>query len=314
MSEQIIKLPFFNEKQNSILYLNDFEYLSINSKGLNKNLRDKIFFDEGIFIQKRPIKKSRKSTEKILVIEPHPDDFALSASGYVLDALTKGASVTVLNIFSKTSAKKFPWCKKIDFSDEQYEELRISESMIAVEKYLGEKFETLKLPSPSLGGKVKVFPKKYTQTKLINYISKRLIEKIKDGHINTVLCPMAIQGHIAHLVAFDATIKVLKSEKQKVKLILYEDMPYARSKMAYFDRLTHIKKLMRIEDFYVDTEKYLETIADMIIIYRSQFDDINRNQMLAIIKEDFRAIASEHKANKRKKEFLQRYFKVKTLE
>ena len=72
------------------------------------------------------------------------------------------------------------------------------------------------------------------------------------------------------------------------------------------------KKLISIEDFYIDTKKYLETIADLIIIYRSQFDDINRNQMLAIIKEDFRATAAEHKANN-KKEFLQRYFKVKKI-
>jgi|SRR3989344_1813945 len=312
MSEQIIKLPFFNEKKDSVRYLSDFEYLPIKNKGLNNNLKNKIFIDEGIFIQKRPIKKGVKINKRILVIEPHPDDFALSASGYVLDALSKGASVTVLNIFSKTSVSKFPWRNEIHISNEQYEKLRIDESVIAVEKYLEEKFESLRLPTPTLDGKFKTFPKKYAQTKLINYITKKIIKKIKNKRINTVLCPMAIRGHLAHLIAFDATIAAFKSKKQQATLILYEDMPYARSKIAYFERLQYLKKLISIEDFYIDTKKYLETIADLIIIYRSQFDDINRNQMLAIIKEDFRATAAEHKANN-KKEFLQRYFKVKKI-
>ena len=124
---------------------------------------------------------------------------------------------------------------------------------------------------------------------------------------------MAVQGHIAHSIAFDATIDVFKSLKQNFNFIIYEDIPYARNKTAYFKRLRQLNKIMNIEDFSVTTEKYLEIMADLIIIYRSQFDDINRQQMLAIIKEDFRATSSIKKYAGENKEFSQRYFKVKSL-
>lgn len=68
-----------------------------------------------------------------------------------------------------------------------------------------------------------------------------------------------------------------------------------------------------MKDFSVTTDKYLEIMADLIIIYRSQFDDINRKQMIAIIKEDFRATSSIKKSFDENTEFSQRYFKVKSL-
>jgi len=118
--------------------LKKYKYLSLKGAQLNSDLMNQILFNEGILIQKRIIKKNPEIREKILVIEPHPDDFALSASGYVLNAMSGGASVTVLNIFSKTSVTKFPWHEKITISNKQYEKLRIQESLIAVEQYLGE--------------------------------------------------------------------------------------------------------------------------------------------------------------------------------
>ena len=312
MSQQIIKLPFFKVKNDSIFYLNEYKYLPLNGMQLTGGLRDKILFDEGILIQRRSIEKNKKIIEKILVVEPHPDDFALSASGYVLDALSRGADVTVLNVFSKTSVTKFPWRNEINISNEQYEKLRIDESVIAIEQYLGEKFESFRLPSPTLDGNIKTYPKIYHQDELINNLAKRLVKKIIRGKIDTVLCPMAVQGHIAHSITFDAIVKAFGLVNQSFKLIIYEDMPYARNKMAYFNRLKQIKKQMTIEDFYIPTDKYLEIMADLIIIYRSQFDDVNRQQMLAIIKEDFRATSSDQKSVNKKTEFSQRYFKVKS--
>ena len=38
----------------------------------------------------------------------------------------------------------------------------------------------------------------------------------------------------------------------------------------------------------------MNIIANAISAYRSQFDDINRQQMLAIIREDYRSIAQEN--------------------
>ena len=313
MPNQIINLPFFKIKNDSVFYLDKCKYLPLDGLQLTGALRDKILLDEGVIIQKKKIDKNKKIKERILVIEPHPDDFALSASGYTLNALSKGASVTVLNIFSKTSVTKFPWRDKINISDDQYEKLRINESIIAVEKYLGERFESLRLPSPSLKGNTETYSEKYNQKDLIKDIAIRLEKKIIKEKFNTILCPMAVQGHIAHSIAFDAVTDVFKSLKQNFNLIIYEDIPYSRNKTAYFKRLKQLKAMMDMKDFSVATDKYLEIMADLIIIYRSQFDDINRQQMLAIIKEDFRATSSIKKSADENTEFSQRYFKVKSL-
>ena len=313
MYQQIIKLPFFKTKNDFVVYLNEYKYLSLKGVQLNSDLRDQILFNEGILIQKRIIKKNTEILERILVIEPHLDDFALSASSYALNAMPCGASITVLNIFSKTSVTNFPWRQKITISNKQYEKLRIQESLIAVEQYLGEKFESFRLSSPTLSGHIETYQEKYNQDELINNLTKRLIKKIRKEKISTVLCPMAVRYHVDHSITFEAVLKTYKLLKQSFKLIIYEDMPYARDKTAYFSRLKQIKKNITTEDIYISNEEYLEIIADLIIIYRSQFDDVNRQQMLAIIKEDFRATSSNKRADSKKMEFSQHYFKVKSL-
>jgi len=100
--------------------------------------------------------------------------------------------------------------------------------------------------------------KKYNQDELINDLTGRLIKKISKEKISTVLCPMAVRGHVAHSITFDAVLKTYKSLKQNFKLIIYEDMPYARDKMAYFSRLKHIKKNIITEDIYIPTRSILK--------------------------------------------------------
>ena len=45
-------------------------------------------------------------------------------------------------------------------------------------------------------------------------------------------------------------------------------------------------------------EEKINVFSNAISAYRSQFDDINKNQMLAIIREDYRALAQENSRNK----------------
>lgn len=312
MSKEIIKLPCFEAKKDSITYLGQYEYLSFKNSHLSHEFKSKILSDEGVIISRRPIKKNPKTTKKILVVEPHPDDFALSASGYALNALQEGADLLIFNLFSRTSISKFPWRGKITISEDQYEKLRLQESEIAIEDYLGEKFESLRIPSTSVRSESATFSFKHNEDGLVSQITQKLVDRVNEKKIDTILCPMAIQGHTDHLVAFDAVIKAHQQFNQQIKLVFYEDLPYARNKTAYSKRIQQIKLLVEIEEFYIATEPYLDIIADLIIIYRSQFDDINRNQMLAIIKEDFRTTALDYNAkNDKQTEFAQRYFLAK---
>ena len=46
-----------------------------------------------------------------------------------------------------------------------------------------------------------------------------------------------------------------------------------------------------------DISSKLDLIVDCISAFKSQFDDINRNQMLAIVREDCRALSTEYKTD-----------------
>lgn len=315
MSKKLISLPYFREKNSSISYLGQYEYLDLSSSKLSPGLKERIFTDEGIFVQKRALTKTDKRSERLLVIEPHPDDFALSASGYVLSCLSQGASCTVLNIFSRTSIEKFPWRDKVKISESQLESLRLQESRIAVEEYLGENFESYRLPLSALRVNRKTFVTKHNEEELVDELAARLSKKINDEHFDIILCPLAIQGHVDHLVTFDALIKVYKSLDSKIEFIFYEDFPYSKNKKAYYSRLDTIQKIVAIEAFYVSVDRYLDIMADLVIIYRSQFDDINRNQMLAIIRENLRTTSASYNKNPQKgqSKLMQRYFKATAI-
>jgi hypothetical protein len=67
-----------------------------------------------------------------------------------------------------------------------------------------------------------------------------------------------------------------------------------------------------LSEEYISVDDYLGSMADMAIIYRSQFDDINRDQMYAIMRGDFRATALETRAEEATMhaECAQRYWRV----
>ena len=310
-----IRLPYFNEDSGKICYLDQCEVLDIGGLSADSDLANKLMTDEGVIIRRRMISKKNKPSGKLLVVEPHPDDFALSSSGYALMALSEGYECKVLNLFSKTAVDNFPWKNKLDITERELEKLRLLESRLAIEDYLGEEFESFNLPMATLRGNKEIIVSKHEGADLTNSIAETLIKKISKENYDVVLCPLGIQGHIDHLVAFEAAVTAYKKSKRSFNLIFYQEYPYARNHQALSDRLQRLKELAQLQPLYIDVGGYVEQICDMISIYRSQFDDINRHQMLAVIKEDFRAIGAEatDQSVKGSREFMQKYYKLKKL-
>ena len=192
----------------------------------------------------------------------------------------------VLNVFSKTSLDFFTWKDLIDINAFEYEKLRLSESSFAIEKLLKERFKSLRYQSMRI-----------TKDK-IQDVKKNICDAIisalkKDKTIDRILVPMGVGLHPDHKIVFDAIFDNYYLFSN-YKIILYPEYPYSRCKKAYNDRLSYIKNLFCIKPIIVDTSNNLETIVDVISVFRSQFDDTNRSQMLAIVREDYRAIASEY--------------------
>lgn len=102
----------------------------------------------GAIIEK-DIKSNTDKTMEVLVIEPHPDDFVLSAMGYIQENM----NVTVLNIFSKMKIDSFTWSEHISINEKEYEDLRMLESKVAIQEVLNYDFISLKEKSTRIATK-----------------------------------------------------------------------------------------------------------------------------------------------------------------
>ena len=308
-----ITLPFYTDTGVSIRYLDQYEVVNYAGVDRGSAFFKEMLINEGIILKKRS-NQHHDSEETILAIEPHPDDFALSAAGFVLEKIAEGFSCTVLNIFSRTALKNFPWKNKIKISETELEEQRLLESKLAVEDYLGQRFSSLKMPLASLRGNSNIFSDKHSENDLVKELASILTLEIKRSKPKIILCPLGVQGHIDHLVVFDAVIEAYKRTGGSFELILYQEYPYSRNLSAYNSRLESVARKIKMSPLYIPVDDHLETICDLIITYKTQFDDINRQQMLAVIREDYRAIGAEAKDTKMgSSELMQKYFRVEGI-
>lgn len=277
---EYIKSPFYSVKNNNLIYLNKFKICELPQE---QSIRQKILENEGVILYKNKLNRTEKN-KSILVLEPHPDDFALSALGYI----DNKKNVIVLNIFSRMNIDSFTWNDRILITEDDYEKIRLKEDKIAIENILGQQVISLKEKSTRI------------TDKSINYINDKIIKKLEKIMINyknidTLMIPMGIGMHPDHVIVYNAIMKnYIVNLDKKVKIILYPEYPYARCKKFYIDRLKQIENQCTLKIITKNINDKINNIVNSISVYKSQFDDINKNQMLAIIREDGKAIAEEY--------------------
>lgn len=280
--------PFYTIDDNILKYLDKVEICSLPSE---EKIKETILKDNGFLLNNFSYKKCENS---VLILEPHADDFALSALGYTIDKYNS----IVLNVFSKTTLKYFPWLEKINYNSEEYENLRLKESEFVINKILSQKFISMKEKSLRI-----------TKESISN-IEKRIISNIdkilkNNKSIKKILVPLGVGNHPDHLIIFDIIMNNIDKYKN-YEIILYPEYPYSRCRNIYQDRIIKIKNKYKLTEKIIDVKEYLDIIVDCISSYKSQFDDINRNQMYAIFKEDTWGIAQDFN----KYEFALIYFKL----
>lgn len=275
-----IMSPFYSISNNKLLYLDKFEIFKLPKE---KRIRQKILQDEGVMLHKCKMNTNTEDNS-ILILEPHPDDFVLSALGYIDDK--KGA--TILNIFSKMHLDSFTWNGRISITEDEYESVRIKEEKLAIEEILGQHYISLREKSTRISEK--------SIDDIINSIIENLKKIIQqNANIDTLMVPMGIGMHPDHIIVYNTIMNnYIKQLSRKIKIILYPEYPYARCRKFYENRLEQIKRQYRLKAIIKNTEMKLDDIANVVSVYRSQYDDINKIQMLAIIREDCRAIAQEY--------------------
>lgn len=312
MSEALT-LPYFVQGEHDIKYLGQHSYLETDGINLASPIGQRVLLAEGICVNELSLPTDRPSEGRILAaLEPHPDDLALSASGYAMSAIAAGGICRSMNLFSRTAIDRFPWHDKVNLTEEELEDLRLQESNLAVGDFLGQQFTSLRLPLASKRGYEEIFADTHHDQGLVRQVSDELTDTIVEDGVDTVLCPLAVQGHIDHLVTFDVGMSIKRNLGNEIDLILYEDYPYTRNKRAYSQRLQKVSDMCRLGPEYLNVDDFLDSMADMAIIYRSQFDDINRDQMHAVMREDLRATALEARVEGAaiSGECAQRYWRV----
>lgn len=275
-----IMSPFYSISNNKLLYLDRFEIFELPKE---KKFRQKILQDEGVMLHKCKMNTNTEDNN-ILVLEPHPDDFALSALGYI----NNKKRATILNIFSKMQLDSFTWNGRILITEDEYENIRIKEEKLAIEEILGQQCISLREKSTKISGK--------SESDIIDKITRNL-EKVlnQNSNIDTLMVPMGIGMHPDHIIVYNTIMKnYIKQLSRKIKIILYPEYPYARCKKFYKDRLEEIQGEYRLKVIIKNIEMKLDDMVNAVSVYRSQYDDINKIQMLAIIREDCRAIAQEY--------------------
>lgn len=273
-----INLPFFSAENDKLTYLDRYTICDLPKE---ENIKKMFLKQYGAIIEK-DINTNVDKTIEVLVLEPHPDDFALSAMGYIQENM----NVTVLNIFSKMKIDSFTWSEHIDINEKEYESLRLLESKIAIQDILNYDFISLKEESTRI------------TKRTIQEIKKSIIEAVKkileEKKIDIIMIPMGIGKHLDHLCIYEAIINEYVNLNIDSTMILYPEYPYARCKKSYIDRLKEIYEVFDLKENIVNIETKLQDIVNVISIYKSQFDDINKEQMLAIVREDGRAISTEY--------------------
>tara|TARA_Y100000310_G_C20685873_1_gene818953 strand:+ start:2530 stop:3468 length:939 start_codon:yes stop_codon:yes gene_type:complete len=303
-----IYLKHFELREESAFFLGQEKYVSFDTKINHLNpLHKKVLIDEGIIIQKRSFQKRQYSKEKYLVLESHPDDFALSCAGFMLDEFENGARMTLLNIFSRGSLSTFPWNSRVNITEAEYEDLRLYESRTVAE-YLGVEFRSQRrVLGLKRGHKTPFESLTERDSEVIEELAESLETEIR-GH-SSMLVPLGIQNHVDHLVVYEAALRC-KKRNPSLRTLFYEDLPYARNRIAHRSRMDKVADQIDLKPIYVDVGAFIDIMADLASIYRSQFDDVNRIQRLALVQEYARTIAEEGKFDNQNREceFAQRIF------
>ena len=261
---EYIKSPFYSVKDNNLIYLNKFKICELPQE---QSIRQKILENEGVILYKNKLNRTEKN-KSILVLEPHPDDFALSALGYI----DNKKNVIVLNIFSRMNLDSFTWNDKILITEDDYEKIRLKEDKIAIENILGQQVISLKEKSTRI------------TDKSINYINDKIIKKlekimINNKNIDTLMIPMGIGMHPDHVIVYNTIMKnYIVNLDKKVKIILYPEYPYARCKKFYIDRLKQIENQCTLKIITKNINDKINNIVNAISVYKSHTSSISSSK------------------------------------
>jgi LmbE family N-acetylglucosaminyl deacetylase len=169
----------------------------------------------------------------VLVLSPHLDDAALSVGGVIADLVTTGVRVVVGVLFDggpvgelSAAARKFhAQCGHDDDAmTHRSEEDRAALGVLGVERVRAALPEALyrrtALGEVMYPSRDAIFgPVSPDETVAVPGVVRRWV---RETGCDTVLAPAAVGGHVDHVLVSSAARRL----RERVEVVLYEDMPY----------------------------------------------------------------------------------------
>jgi LmbE family N-acetylglucosaminyl deacetylase len=202
-----------------------------------------------------------------IILSPHLDDAALSCGGRMLG----DQSVLVVDVFNKSAWWRFP--HTVADADRIQACRNVEEAMIS--RLSGAVIKMLDLPEALLRGHAMADLFTATPGARDAEVTARIQDAVatlaREYPLAHWFLPLAIGGHIDHLIVRDAATKALAGAQVKpTHLHFYEDLPYAAKLGPEADFATHIPgRTLREES--LDIEEQLPWKLELLRAYWSQF-------------------------------------------
>lgn len=282
--------PHFRLEDGRCIFLNTYTITYIseipNKYDLNK------LNNEGAFLPDLKICPIVKSNKTSLIIEPHPDDLVLSCTGLVLERLRAGDRVYSLTCFPKTSLKTFPWYDKIPITQEEYDRIRLNEHQIAL-GVIDVGLVNLNLEGGLRRGYNSIYdPLRTDDCVLIHSLTHSIRTALDSLSVSELIVPLAIKNHIDHMLALQAS-KPLFNHIESV--IFYEEYPYCSDRRATSNSISSLQTTHRLKPFFISVTSTIATKATLAMLYRTQFDDVDKSYMEARFRDLAQIVAEENR-------------------
>lgn len=177
------------------------------------------------------------NNKKKIVLSPHCDDFILSLGGIALRWSKSKVKLEDLIIFSNSNYLVNDDTGNSDISKSRIKivsSIRLREEQSVMKRLGNIKIRPLKQDEALVRGhyiekqRGERFPRGFYEKKDKKATDNvyKLLAPLFSKNIQ-LFAPLAIQGHIDHLIIRETVLKIIQSKKIKAQVFFYEDLPYA---------------------------------------------------------------------------------------
>lgn len=246
---------------------------------------------------------SEQQGKRILVIEPHSDDFAFSCCATVKSLRSRiNAKVQLSTIFTRYSIESFLWKDQVSINGKQYTQLRSMEDDCAC-RYMNIQRKQFEYEDAvarnAIYGIISEGRLKKPDLLMAEKVEREIEKDISSYQPDVLFVPAAIGWHRDHLITFHAICNIIPSLNENIKVFFYEDYPYSDiNRYTYWKRMWEINDKFKLTPVYTDVESVLSWKVHMVNYYRTQFQDLSIANTKKKIRKLTASVAYEGKLQK----------------